>query len=113
MLPRILSRTSTIATLVAVLALSCFATSCGSSSYAAKDMILVELQFLDRGLTPVAPTGTTNLPRNAIIGLVFSEVVKAQSVTNQTVQLRFGASFQSVPDGSFQVSGNRVLFDPT
>lgn len=114
MLPRIFARTSTLATLMAVLALSCFATSCGGGSgYAAKDMILVELQFLDRGLSPTAPTGTTSLPRNAIIGLVFSELVNPGSVNNQTVQLRYGASFQSVPDGSFQVNGNRVLFDPT
>ncbi|MDF1702385.1 MAG: hypothetical protein P1V36_14645, partial [Planctomycetota bacterium] len=113
MLPRIFARTSTIATLFAVLALSCFATSCGSSGYAAKPMILVELQFLDRGLSPTAPTGTKSLPRNAIVGLVFSEVVNPGSVNNQTVQLRYGASFQSVPDGSFQISGNRVLFDPT
>ena len=114
MLPRIFARTGTIATLVAILALSVFATSCGGGSgYAAKDMILVELQFLDRSLSPTAPTGTTSLPRNAIIGLVFSEVVNPGSVNNQTVQLRFGASFQSVPDGSFQISGNRVLFDPT
>ncbi len=113
MLPRFITRASSIATLVAVVALSCFATSCGGGGVSAKPMILVELQFMDRSLTPVAPTGTQSLPRNAIIGLVFSELVSPVSVNNQTVQLRFGASFQSVPDGSFQVSGNRVLFDPT
>ena len=114
MLPsRLFSRTRTVTTLAAVLALSCFATSCGGGGYAAKPMILVELQFLNRGLAPTAPTGTKNLPRNAIIGLVFSELVNPGSVNNQTIQIRYGASFQSVPDGSFQVSGNRVLFDPT
>jgi hypothetical protein len=76
-------------------------------------MILVELQFLDRSLTPTAPTGTKNLPRNALIGMVFSELVDPTSVTNQTIQLRFGGSFQSVPTGSFSVNGNQVLFDPT
>lgn len=114
MLPRIFARTSTLATLIAVLALSCFSTSCGGGGgYNAQPMILVELQFLDRSLAPTAPTGTTSLPRNAIIGLVFSEVVNPGSVNNQTVQLRYGPAFQSVPDGSFQISGNRVLFDPT
>ncbi len=113
MLRTLFTRTGSVAALVAVLALSCFATSCGGGGYAAKDMILVELQFLDRGLAPTAPTGTTSLPRNALIGLVFSELVDSTSVNNQTVQIRFGPTFQSVPDGSFQVNGNQVLFDPT
>ncbi|MDJ0522639.1 MAG: Ig-like domain-containing protein [Planctomycetota bacterium] len=113
MLRTLFSRTSSVVALVTVLALSCFATSCGGGGYAAKDMILVELQFLDRGLSATAPTGTTSLPRNAIIGLVFSELVNPFSVNNQTIQIRFGPAFQSVPDGSFQVNGNQVLFDPT
>jgi hypothetical protein len=113
MLRTVFSRTGSVFALVTVLALSCFATSCGGGGYAAKDMILVELQFLDRGLSPVAPTGTTSLPRNALVGLVFSELVNPFSVNNQTIQIRYGASFQSVPDGSFQVNGNQVLFDPT
>ncbi|MDA1194595.1 MAG: hypothetical protein O2894_05365 [Planctomycetota bacterium] len=106
-------RMGALAALVAALTFSCFATSCGGGGYAAKDMILVELQFLDRGLKPVAPTGTKSLPRNAIVGLVFSELVNPGSVNNQTIQVRFGPAFQSVPSGSFQISGNRVLFDPT
>jgi len=113
MLRSLTSRASTIGLLVTVLTLSCFATSCGSGGVAAKDMILVQLQFLDRGLTPTAPTGTQNLPRNAIVGMIFSELVNPASINNQTIQVRHGGNFQSVPDGSFQVNGNQVLFDPT
>ena len=113
MLRSLITRTASTGMLVTVLALSCFATSCGGGGVAAKDMILVELQFLDRGLTPTAPTGTQNLPRNALVGMIFSEQVNPGSINNQTVQMRFGPNFQSVPTGSFQVNGNQVLFDPT
>jgi hypothetical protein len=106
-------RAASVGMLVTVLALSCFATSCGGGGVAAKDMILVQLQFLDRGLNPTAPTGTQNLPRNAIVGMIFSEQVNPGSINNQTIQLRYGPQFQSVPAGSFQVNGNQVLFDPT
>lgn len=113
MLARIFTRSGFVATAVAVIAVSCLASSCGGGGIAAKDMILVELQFLDRGLQATAPTGTQSLPRNAIVGMIFSELVNPASVTNQTVQIRFGGSFQSVPPGSFNVNGNQVLFDPT
>ena len=93
--------------------LTLLATSCGGGGFAAKDMILVELQFLDQSLSPTAPTGTQSLPRNARIGLVFSEQVDPGTVDEQSIRLRFGASFASVPRGSFQVTGNTVLFDPT
>ena len=52
------SRGASVGMLATVLALSCFATSCGGGGAAAQPMSLVELQFLDRGLTPTAPTGT-------------------------------------------------------
>lgn len=99
--------------LAGVLGLSSLTTSCGGGGYAAKDMVLVELLFVDRSLTPTAPTGTLSLPRNAMIMMVFSELVDPGSVNNQTIQLRFGANFQSVPTGSFSVDGNKVIFDPT
>ncbi len=113
MLRKFFFRTRLIATVLAVLAVSCFATSCGTGGIAAKEMILLELQFLARDLSPTAPTGTQSLPRNALIGMIFSELVDPGSVTNQTIQLRFGATFQSVPSGSFSVNGNQVIFDPT
>ena len=100
-------------TTLLLVALALTTTSCGGGGIAAKDMILVELQFLDRALTPTAPTGTESLPRNARIGLLFSERVDPSSINDQTIRLRFGPSFASVPIGSFQVNGNTVLFDPT
>ncbi len=100
-------------TVVIVISLALLATSCGGGGIAAKEMVLLELQYLDRSLAPTAPTGTTSLPRNALIGLVFSERVDPTSVNPQTVRFRFGPSFQSVPAGSFQIVGNQVLFDPT
>jgi len=107
------ARWARVVTPLVVLAVSCMSTSCGGGGVTAKEMVLVELQFLDRSLTPTAPTGTESLPRNATIGLVFSELVNPASVNNQTIRIRFGPSFASVPPGSFQVTGNRVLFDPT
>jgi hypothetical protein len=113
MLRKTFNRTRGFMTLLAILGVAGFATSCGSGDIAAKEMVLLELQFLDRSLQPTAPTGTQSLPRNAIVGMVFSELVNPYSVTNQTIQLRFGGSFQSVPAGSFSVNGSQVLFDPT
>ena len=110
---RVSCRAGLFLTTAAVLAVSALATSCGGGGVVAKQMVLVELQFLDRSLQPTAPTGTQSLPRNAMIGLVFSELVDPGSVNEQTIQIRYGASFSSVPEGSFQVSGNTVIFDPT
>ncbi len=106
-------RSRVLVALFIALAVCCTATSCGTGGIAAKEMVLLEIQFLDRSLAPTAPTGTQSLPRNAILGFVFSELVSPESVTNQTIQLRFGPAFQTVPSGSFSVDGNRVLFDPT
>lgn len=106
-------RTRGLALVVAVFAVATLAASCGSGGYAAKPMTLLEFLFVDRKLNPTAPTGTQNLPRNAQIVLVFSERVDPQSVDNQTIQIRFGPTGQSVPKGSFSVDGNTVRFDPT
>lgn len=109
-----LTRTGGLALVLAVLGVVTLATSCGGGSgYAAKDMVLMEFLFVDRGLVPTAPTGTENLPRNAQILLVFSEQVDPESCNDQTIQIRYGASGQSVPKGSFSVDGNTVRFDPT
>ncbi|MFV1958223.1 MAG: Ig-like domain-containing protein, partial [Planctomycetota bacterium] len=99
---------------VAVAGLASATTSCGGGGgVAAKDMVLLEFLFVDRSLNPLAPTGTQNLPRNAQILLVFSELVDPGSVNPQTIQVRFGPSGQSVPQGSYSVDGNTVRFDPT
>jgi hypothetical protein len=114
MLRNQLARAGGLLMIVAVLCLASLTTSCGSGSgIAAKDMALVEFLFVDRALNPTAPTGTVSLPRNAQILLVFSELVDPASVDNQTIQIRFGDTGQSVPTGSFSVDGNTVRFDPT
>jgi len=114
MLRQLLTRSGGLALAVTVLALACLTTSCGGGDgYAAKDMVLVEFLFVDRALVPTAPTGTENLPRNAQILMVFSEQVNPGSVNDQTVQIRYGPTGQSVPKGSFSIDGNTVRFDPT
>ena len=113
MLRRLIKGPGSIATIASVIILSSFMTSCGGSGTAAKDMVLLEFLLVDRAQVPVAPTGTENLPRNAQILMVFSELVNPFSVSNQTIQIRFGSNFQSVPEGSFSVTGNTVRFDPT
>jgi hypothetical protein len=90
------------------------ATSCGGGdSVPARQMALIEFLFVDRALNPTQPTGTQNLPRNAQILMIFSEEVNPATVDTQTIQIRFGPQFQSVPVGSFSVDGNSVRFDPT
>ena len=114
MLRQLLTRPGGLALAVVVLGLAGLTTSCGGGSgYAAKDMVLVEFLFVDRALVPTAPTGTENLPRNAQILMVFSEIVDPGSVDDQTVQIRYGPTGQSVPKGSFSIDGNTVRFDPT
>lgn len=107
------SRLRTLATcLVASVALS--ATSCGGATgVTANAMSLVEFLLVDESLQPAAPTGTLNLPRNTRLLMVFSELVNPESVTSQTVQVRHGPSFTTIPTGSFRVAGNQVIFDPT
>ncbi|MFO0934572.1 MAG: Ig-like domain-containing protein [Planctomycetota bacterium] len=100
----------------AVLGASVLSTSCGGGggdNYAAKPMVLVQFLFVDRALQPSFPTGVQALPRNAQIVFEFSEQVDAGSVNEQTIAVRAGPTFQAVPKGSFQVVGNRVIFDPT
>lgn len=99
------------------LVLALASTSCGGGSggdnYAAKPMVLVEYLYVDRALVPSFPTGVQALPRNAQIVFSFSEIVDPKSVNDQTIAIRYGTQFQTVPKGSFQVSGSRVIFDPT
>ena len=113
MLRTVFPRVGLIATVVAVLALGSVMTSCGGGGTGAKEMKLVQLLYVDRSLDPTAATGTDNLPRNAQVLMVFSELVNSDTVNDQTVQIRFGPQFQSVPAGSFSVTGNEVRFDPT
>jgi hypothetical protein len=103
-----------VATVLAAAAPAVGAVSCGGSGGAvAKPMVLTGFQFVDRSLTPSFPTNVQSLPRNAIVVFEFSDLVDPATVDEQTIQIRFGSQFQSVPRGSFQIDGNRVLFDPT
>jgi hypothetical protein len=114
---RILSRRAlsrTVASL-AVLAASASAVSCGGGGGggAAKPMVLVELLFVDRALVPQFQTGVLDLPRNAQLVFKFSELVDPTSVDEQSIAIRFGSQFQTVPKGAFKVDSDRVIFDPT
>lgn len=100
--------------LVGALATGASLAGCGGGGAgAAKPMVLVEFLFVDRSLQPSFPTGVQALPRNAQIVFQFSELVDPTSVNNQTISIRYGPQFQSVPLGSFSVDGSKVIFDPT
>ncbi len=107
------SKLTTLAVLLLLVAGSSFMTSCSGGGVGAREMVLIEFLIVDRSLKPVAPTGTESLPRNAQLMMVFSELVNPQTVTDQTIQVRFGPAFQSVPTGSLNVNANTVVFDPT
>lgn len=111
MLRSLISRAGGLATAAALLAGACMSTSCGGGGTSARQMVLVEFLFVDRGLNPTAPTGAQSLPRNAQLLMKFSEQVDSQSVSNQTIQVRYNSS--QVPQGSFSVNGSQVRFDPT
>lgn len=96
---------------LAVLVGACLSTSCGGGGNSARQMVLVEFLFVDRGLNPAAPTGAQALPRNAQLLMKFSELVDPNSVSNQSIQIRLNST--DVPQGSFSVNGSEVRFDPT
>src|SRR5204863_8027133 len=107
-------RSGSACAIAAACGLALAATSCGGGGgVAAKPMVLVECLFVDRSLTPSFPTGVQALPRNAQIVFEFSELVDPASVNEQTIAIRFGSQFQSIPKGSFQVDSSAVIFDPT
>lgn len=76
-------------------------------------MVLVDFLFVDRSLSPTAPTGSLDLPRNAQIRFSFSQPVEPASVTIQTLRLRTGPQQQDVVPGRFTLSGSVIYFDPT
>lgn len=57
--------------------------------------------------------GESSVPRNRVVRLYFNTQVLPQSVTDQSIRLRTGGTFQTRPEGSFLVNGNIVEFDPT
>ncbi|MGE0192846.1 MAG: hypothetical protein AB7T63_12490 [Planctomycetota bacterium] len=102
------------ATIAVALLVGAFAASCGGgSSSSLSAMQLVEFQIVDRALQPAAPTGSVSVPRNAQFRCIFNGPVLGSSISFQTIQVRTGGSFQSIPGGSFRVTGNEVIYDPT
>jgi len=57
--------------------------------------------------------GESSVPRNRVVRLFFNEPILPESVTDQSIRLRTGGTFQTRPEGSFLVNGNIVEFDPT
>ena len=112
---RRLATSAAVASLATALFAGVGLTSCGGGGGggAAKAMVLVEFLFVDRSLRPSFPTGVKALPRNALVVFQFSELVDPTSINIQTIAIRYGPQFQSVPQGSFSVDGSRVIFDPT
>lgn len=102
------------ATVAVALLVGAFAASCGGGGSSSLDaMQLVEFQIVDRALQPAAPTGSVSVPRNAQFRCIFNGPVLGSTVSFQTIQVRTGGSFQSIPGGSFRVTGNEVIYDPT
>src|SRR5688572_1691538 len=111
-------RAASAVALAAALTVALASTSCGGGggggdNFAAKPMVLTQFLFVDRALQPAFPTGVQALPRNALIVFEFSELVDPGSVNEQTIAIRAGPTFQTLPKGSFSTVGNRVIFDPT
>jgi hypothetical protein len=102
-----------VAAAVLLGALSASGCGSGGGSGSAKNMSLTGFFFTDRALVPQFPTGAKELPRNAEVVFQFSELVDPASVDTQSIAIRYGDRFQSVPTGSFLVDGARVIFDPT
>jgi len=75
-----------------------------SASVDPEEIVLVRLEPAD---------GESSVPRNRVVRLYFNNLVLPQSVTDQSVRLRTGGTFQTRPEGSFLVNGEIVEFDPT
>ena len=89
--------------LAALLAL--FAVSCGAgnnetpASADPKEIALVRMEPAD---------GESSVPRNRVVRMFFNTTVLPESVTDQSIQVRTGGTFQTRPQGKFLVNGNIV-----
>jgi len=84
--------------------------SCGLGNNETKpnvDPIEIVLVRLEPG------DGESSVPRNRVVRFYFNTLVLPQSVTDQSIRLRTGGTFQTRPEGSFLVNGDIVEFDPT
>jgi len=68
-----------------------------------KEIALVRIEPAD---------GESSVPRNRVVRLYFNTLVLPESVTDQSLQVRTGGTFQTRPEGSFLVNAEIVEFDP-
>ena len=68
-----------------------------------KEIALVRIEPAD---------GESSVPRNRVVRLYFNVQVLPSSVTDQSLQVRTGGTFQTRPEGSFLVNGEIIEFDP-
>jgi len=68
-----------------------------------KEIALVRIEPAD---------GESSVPRNRVVRLYFNVLVLPSSVTDQSLQVRTGGTFQTRPEGSFLVNGEIIEFDP-
>jgi hypothetical protein len=68
-----------------------------------KEIALVRIEPAD---------GESAVPRNRVVRLHFNGLVLPSSVTDQSLQVRTGGTFQTRPEGSFLVNADIVEFDP-
>ena len=69
---------------------------------------------IEIALVRVEPgNGESSVTRNRVIRLIFNTNVLPQSVTDQSILIRSGGTFQTRPEGTFLISANVVEFDPT
>ncbi len=103
-----LKRWTGFAVIVASTALS---SGCGSGggggSEARFDPIEIALVRVEPG------NGESSVPRNRVIRMIFNTDVLPESVTDQSVIIRTGGTFQTRPVGTFLISANVIEFDPT
>jgi hypothetical protein len=69
-----------------------------------KELALVRLEPGD---------GESSVPRNRVVRMIFNTRVLPESVTDQSVVIRTGGTFQTRPEGSFLILGSVIEFDPT
>jgi hypothetical protein len=99
--------------IAASLAVGATVTSCGGSGKgAAKPMVLVSFQLVDRALNPSFPTGVQALPRNAQIIFQFSELVDPTSVNDPDDRDPLRAPVPVDPEGRVPGGRLRVISTP-
>ena len=79
----------------------------GNETPASFDPIEIALVRVEPG------DGVSDVPRNTVVRMIFNTTVLPESVTDQSIIIRTGGTFQTRPIGTFLISGNIVEFNPT